>query len=149
VAVVEATAEPVVEIARRPPSKRHLLSSRPWLPKPWLLKRQWKPQPWKPVKSNRPRPLSKRLRLPSNAPVIEAQPEAVAEPAPVVVEPAAIEAPAAVEPATVMLANGRAPNDPREVRRRKREAEAAAAAQEAATEEPALEAADEHKPHHG
>jgi ribonuclease E len=51
-----------------------------------------------------------------------------------------------------MLANGRAPNDPREVRRRKREAEAAAkAAQEAAaaSQEPALEAADEHKPHHG
>ncbi|MGM3218005.1 hypothetical protein ACSQ5K_25270 [Pseudomonas sp. PhalM4] len=68
------------------------------------------------------------------------------------VEPAPVEAPVAVEPATVMLANGRAPNDPREVRRRKREAEAAAkAAQEAAaaSEEPALEAADEHKPHHG
>ncbi len=60
------------------------------------------------------------------APVVEAQPEVVAEPAPVVVEPAQVEAPVEVEPATVMLVNGRAPNDPREVRRRKREAEAAA-----------------------
>jgi len=47
-----------------------------------------------------------------------------------------------------MLPNGRAPNDPREVRRRKREAEAAAKAAEEAAKG-VLETADEHKPHHG
>ncbi|MNG14716.1 hypothetical protein D3C84_984910 [compost metagenome] len=62
------------------------------------------------------------------------------EPAPVVIEaPAPVEEPA---PASALTANGRAPNDPREVRRRKREAERLQKeAEQAAAQAPAAEPA--------
>ncbi|MBC2657055.1 ribonuclease E [Pseudomonas sp. MSSRFD41] len=58
-------------------------------------------------------------------PVVAEQPAPTVEPAPVVA-PVAVEAPAPVvetAPVSALTSNGRAPNDPREVRRRKREAE--------------------------
>ncbi|SDB54001.1 ribonuclease E [Pseudomonas sp. NFACC23-1] len=85
---------------------------------------------------------------PTPEPVKAVEPEVV-ESAPVVEAPVVAEAPAPVEvpaPASALTANGRAPNDPREVRRRKREAErlqkeaeqaAAAAAAQAPAAEPA------------
>ncbi|MBD9481690.1 ribonuclease E [Pseudomonas sp. PDM14] len=86
------------------------------------------------------------------APVVTSEPEAAVvaeEPVPVIAEPAVVEAvvvaeePAVVEPAPaavpVVTASGRAPNDPREVRRRQREeARLTAEAQNAAVATPAV-----------
>ncbi|QLG96503.1 ribonuclease E [Pseudomonas yamanorum] len=86
---------------------------------------QWTPEPAVAVEAPAPAPVVEEAPAPV-AEVVAAEPVAVvAEPAPVVEAPVVAEATPVVEaaPVSALTENGRAPNDPREVRRRKREAE--------------------------